>query len=124
MEGGGEEDGGESVGWRYVGPVRRRVYERNPKHGPIDRGEISREPKNGQEALDNSVQVKSASTGRIGIDYNEGEFVVFRRTVTEFHELPEIEIFHGYVVEWAELTQDMRNALMRAGMVNLRGKIV
>ena len=86
MEGGGEEDGGESVGWRYVGPVRRRVYERNPKHGPIDRGEISREPKNGQEALDNSVQVKSASTGRIGIDYNEGEFVVFRRTVTEFHE--------------------------------------
>ena len=39
-------------------------------------------------------------------------------------ELPELEIFHGYVVPWKHLPQECRNALMRAGMANLRGKIL
>ena len=100
------------------------MYEANPKHGPDDQGRVSREPKNGQDALDYSVLIKPTVPARIGIDYEEGEFVLLRRHELTFREWPELEIFHGYVVAWAGLPQECRNALMRAGMANLRGKIV
>ena len=108
-----------------VGPVRRRIYARNPKHGPFDRGRISREPVNGQDALDWSVRVKATSLVRMGIDYHDGSFVVFQR-----HDLGEIrgqpwdELFHGYVVEWWKLEQDQRNALVKAGMADRSGRIL
>jgi hypothetical protein len=121
-EGGGDDE--EPAPLRSLGPVRRRTYEASPKHGPLDLGRVSREPTNGQEALDYSVTIKPTVPARIGIDYEEGEFVILRRHERTFRELPELEIFHGYVVPWARLPQECRNALMRAGMANLRGKIL
>ncbi|HEV7590235.1 MAG TPA: hypothetical protein VGO40_19100 [Longimicrobium sp.] len=101
------------------------MYEANAgKHGRAERGRVSREPRNGQDALDYSLPIKPNVSARIGIDYEEGAYVVLRRHMRVFQELPEVEIFHGYVVEWAVLPQECRNALMRAGMANLKGKIL
>jgi filamentous hemagglutinin len=108
-----------------VGPMWRRTYQPNEgKHGPAPRGRISREPRNGQEALDFSVRVKETSTARIGIDVDDGDaFVVFRQhEAGEFPERPGQEIFHGYVVAWSDLAQEQKNALLRARLVNLKGK--
>lgn len=44
-----------------IGPVWRRTYEPNPKHGPFDRGSLSRGPRDGQDALDWSVPAKASS---------------------------------------------------------------
>jgi filamentous hemagglutinin len=108
-----------------IGPVRRRVYKRNPKHGRWDRGIISREPVNGQDALDWSVPVKTTSRVRIGIDYEDDAIVVFRRHVLgEFLDRPWDEVFHGYVVAWKGLEQDIKNALIEAGMADRRGRIL
>ncbi len=32
--------------------------------------------------------------------------------------------FHGHVRTWEELTQEMKNALIRAKLVNIKGKIL
>jgi len=86
---------------------------------------VGREPANGQDALDNSVRVKATSRVRVGIDYGEGVLVVLRwHTMGEFHDAMNYQIFHGYVVDWARLAQEYRNALLRARMVNLKGKIL
>ena len=114
----------EPIPFPAVGPVRRRLYERNPKHAAVARGRIAREPRNGQESLDFSVLVKPSSPTRVGIDYDDGVFVVFHwHGSGEFHDALNHEIFHGYVIEWRDLMQDQRNALMKAGMANLRGRI-
>src|SRR3954453_22011331 len=114
-DGGGDDE--EPVPPRSLGPVRRRLYEANAgKHGLVDSGRVSREPKNGQDALDYSVMLKDTTPARVGIDYEEGEFVILRRHERTFREPPELEIFHGYVVPWNRLPQECRNALMRAGM--------
>jgi hypothetical protein len=122
-EGGGDDD--EPFPLRSLGPVRRRLYEANAgKHGPVQRGRVSREPKNGQDALDFSVPVKPTSRLRVGVDYDESVFVVLRfHDVGEFRDSLNFEIFHGYVVDWPSLTQEQRNALMRWGLANLRGRI-
>lgn len=64
-EGGGDDE--EPVPLRSVGPVWRRTYEANPKHGPLGLGRVSREPTNGQEALDYSVMIKPTVPARVGI---------------------------------------------------------
>jgi hypothetical protein len=121
-EGGGDDD--EPIPLRTLGPVRRRVYERNPKHGPVDKGRASREPKNGQDALDWSVPVKSTSRLRVGVDYGDSAFVALRfHNMGEFRDSLNYEIFHGYVLDWMELSQEQRNALMRWGLADLRGRI-
>jgi hypothetical protein len=99
-----------------AGPVRRRLYEPNPKHRSNRRGTISAEPASGQEILDLAVRVKPTSSALVGIDYETGDFVVFRE------HLP--NTFHGYVVDWKELTQPFKNALIRHKMVNERGRIL
>jgi len=33
-------------------------------------------------------------------------------------------VYHGHVRLWKELGQDMKNALIRGGYVNVRGKII
>lgn len=100
------------------GEAEERVYEPSEKHGSEDRGNISREPTDGQEALDNSVQVKETSTRRVGVDEANDEIVVLDET----H--PGKEIFHGHVRTWDKLTSQMQNALKRAGLVNKRGRII
>jgi hypothetical protein len=100
-----------------IGGARRLNYEANPKHGLVTRGDVSARPANGQDALDNSLEfVRTSNTsGRIGIDYETGDFVVFREHTPGN--------FHGYVVPWNELTDTQRNVLIRAGMADRRGRI-
>lgn len=120
-------EGGDSAepNVRGIGPIWRRVYRANAgKRAAYDRGAVSREPKHGQEALDYSLPVKPTAPVRVGVDYDEGEYVVLRRHLRAFQEASQAEIFHGYVVAWSALPQECRNALMRAGMANLKGKIM
>ena len=60
------------------------------------------------------MQVKATSSRRVAYDVEAREFGVFDETVEG--------VFHGHVRAWDELTQDMRNVLVRAGVVNRRGK--
>ena len=90
-------------------------YEQSPKHGKSQRGNVAPAPTNGQATLDTSVQVRSTSPRRVGVDPSTGEFVVFDQTTRG--------VFHGHVRNWDGLTQGMRNALIKSGQVNRRGKI-
>jgi RHS repeat-associated protein len=94
------------------------IYEKSPKHGATTRGNVSGAPQNGQSALDNSIQIKETSTRRIGIDRSTNEFVVFDNTN------PGTGTFHGHVRSWGQLTQEMKNALIKAGEVTRTGKII
>ena len=70
------------------------------------------------------MPVKPTSRMRVGVDYDDGAFVVFHwNNMGEFRDSMNHEIFHGYVLEWRELTQEQRNALMRWGMADLKGRI-
>lgn len=91
-------------------------YQPNPKHGPKQKGNIGAEPKNGQAALDNSVPIKPTSTRRVGVDPSTDEIVVLDET------FPGKGIYHGHVRSWNELTQEMKNALINAGLVDKRGR--
>lgn len=120
----GEDGDAEPVLRPGVGPVRRRVYERNPKHASFDRAQVSRAPADGQDALDHSVQIKKTSRLRAGVDYGDRAYVVFRfHDFGEFRDALNYEIFHGYVVGWRQLEQEQRNGLMRWGFADLRGRI-
>jgi hypothetical protein len=125
QSGGGGSDDNDPVALRGLGPVWRRRYEPNSgKHGTVSRGRVSREPKNGQDALDYSVVAKPTSRMRVGVDYDDGAYVVFHwHDCGEFRDSLNFEIFHGYVLEWGDLTQDQRNALLRWGFANLKGRI-
>lgn len=85
--------------------------------------DIAREPRNGQSALDHSVAVKPGT--RIGIDYDAGDLVILRcHEAGEFDDSPNEEIFHGFVVDWADLKPEYRAALLEAGMVSPEGGIL
>ena len=110
---------------RAAGPVYRRVYRPNAgKHGPVERWNIGREPRDGQDALDFSVPVKPTSPVRMGVDYELGEFIVLRSDVLPVLPMPNGQTFHGYVTPWKKLTQEMKNALLRTGMADRRGRIL
>ncbi|MEQ4616654.1 MAG: hypothetical protein ABN482_01240, partial [Corticimicrobacter sp.] len=85
-------------------------------HGRTDSLLKSRAPANGQAALDYSIQVKSTSPRRVGIDYSNKEFVVFDKTIGAE--------YHGHVRAWKDLHPDMRNALIRSGMADSKGAIL
>ncbi|MCP1518169.1 hypothetical protein J2Y74_002479 [Pseudomonas migulae] len=85
-------------------------------HGKTDTPVKSKGPANGQEALDNSVQVKPTSARRIGVDPETKEFVVFDRTGGD--------IYHGHVRPWDKLHQDMKNALIKAKKADNKGNIL
>ena len=71
-------------------------------------------PINGQTALDNSVKISVNTTRRVGISH--GQFVVLDETSSG--------VFHGHVREWKDLTTAMKNALINAGKVTKKGKIL
>lgn len=96
--------------------MRRMEFEGADYHGTIDNAVKSRGPVNGQDALDLSVQVKSTSPRRVGIDYETGDFVVFDNTINN--------VYHGHVRAWTDLRPEMQNALQKAGMVDRRGNIL
>lgn len=93
----------------------QRVYELNPKHKPVRTANIAAAPKNGQAALDASVQVKETSTRRVGVDTISDEIVVFDEHAPN--------IFHGHVRIWDELRPEMQNALKRAELVDSKGRM-
>ena len=121
-----KELGSQQVSCSSLGPVRRRTYRGNTsKHGVEAKGRVSREPRDGQEALDVSVAVKPSSPVRVSIDYEEAVFVVLRYHLPgSYPGQPNDEIYHGYAVPWKELPQKMKNALIRAGMADRRGRIL
>lgn len=69
-------------------------------------------------ALENSVPLGENTTRRVGVDKENGEIVVLDET----H--PGKGVYHGHVRSWEELSDKMRNALRRAGLVNKKGKIL
>ncbi|MGE7957061.1 S-type pyocin domain-containing protein [Pseudomonas sp. NPDC089530] len=85
-------------------------------HGKADTAAKSKGPTNGQEALENSVQVKPTSPRRIGVDPDANEFVVFDRTAGD--------VYHGHVRQWDKLHQDMKNALIKAKKADIKGNIL
>ncbi|SDZ19920.1 intein C-terminal splicing region/RHS repeat-associated core domain-containing protein [Amycolatopsis xylanica] len=103
-----------------------RIYEAGGKHNnevrSTSRGPNSREPADGQGALENSVQIKSTAPRRVGIDPTNGDVVVLDRT----HPAAPCgcktpggtnEVFHGHVrSDFAKspAMQGARNALRRA----------
>ncbi len=89
-------------------------FEETPYHHPKSRNWKSPSPKNGQRALNNSIEVKN-SDQRIAIDDNK--FVVLKRTSPGK--------YHGYVVEnFKSLDPKIQSAFARAGLANMRGKIL
>lgn len=94
-------------------PAPELIYEPSPKHDQKRPG-VAPQPTNPEVTLKEAVEVKPRQ--RIGYDTESGEIVVFRET----HE--EQRHYHGYVVEYHQLNQEQRNALLQAGLVNLRGK--
>ncbi|GGK53325.1 hypothetical protein [Nocardia camponoti] len=92
------------------------TYEASPKHGTEQRGDAAPAPTHGQESLDNSVLIKSTSARRVAYDPETGEFDVFDETY------PGKGTYHGHQRSWDQLTQEMQNALVKAGVVNRRGK--
>lgn len=92
------------------------AFEPAAYHGKRDNTVKSKGPENGQEALDNSVQVKPTSPRRIGVDPQTKEIVVFDRTGGD--------IYHGHVRPWGKLHQDMKNALIKSGKTDAKGNIL
>jgi hypothetical protein len=92
------------------------VFEESPKHRGVDSENVSRGPKDGQAALDRSVQVKETSPRRVGVDAANGEIVILDRT-SEGR-------FHGHVRTWDQLTDQQRNALIRNNLTDKRGNII
>jgi len=96
--------------------MRRLTFEPNPKHRSRKLGRISAQPTNGQAVLDISVQIRSESPRRVGVDAVNKEIVLFMQ------HLP--RIFHGFVVEWKDLEPRTQKILRELGLVTGRGRIL
>jgi hypothetical protein len=92
------------------------TFEASPKHGTTDKGGASNGPKDGQAALDASVQVKDTSPRRVGVDRKNGEIVVLDQTSAGK--------FHGHVRKWDQLTDQQRNARIKGGYTDKRGRVL
>ncbi|WP_330410898.1 hypothetical protein, partial [Lachnotalea glycerini] len=90
------------------------TYEKADYHGKTNNAVKNKAPNNGQEALDNSVSIGKNTTRRVGI--SDGEIVVLDETTKG--------VFHGHVRSWSELSEPMKAALKKAGMVTKKGKII
>ncbi|NQZ11551.1 MAG: RHS repeat-associated core domain-containing protein, partial [Algicola sp.] len=103
------------------GAVVNRVYDDSTynKHGSNDVGDVSKAPQDGQAALDESVQIKSTSARRVGVDATNGEVVVLDRHQSQGNT----ETYHGHV-QGTITDQKTRNAANKlAGVsVNKKGK--
>jgi RHS repeat-associated protein len=108
------------VAAKGVGAMRRAVFDDAVsvlRHPPgVVRAGVAAGPINGQAALDVSLTVSANSTRRIGIDYAQGQFVVFDEHAAG--------MFHGHIRSWGDLTQAMQSVLRRAGMVDAHGSII
>ncbi len=90
----------------------------HPLPSPTGAGDVAAAPRNGQAALDRSVQVKPTPTHRVDVDPANQEIVVFDETY------PGQQAFHGHVRSWSELRPEVQAALRRAGLFDARGRII
>lgn len=88
-------------------------YEDAPYHHKNSKGKKSPAPKDGQKALDNSVQIKETSPHRVSVSGDE--FIVLKQTSKG--------LYHGYSSSWENLEFEMQKALINAGLVTSTGKI-
>ncbi|WP_317367270.1 hypothetical protein [uncultured Tyzzerella sp.] len=88
-------------------------YEKADYHGKIDNNRKSKAPIDGQDALDNSIEISNNTKRRIAISNNE--IVILDETING--------IYHGHVRKWEDLDPKMRAVLIRAGLLNKKGKI-
>ena len=102
---GGAPEPDDEEEWKKKHPYGR--YEENPKHHQNSRGNISKSPRDGQAALDNSIEVPGKDC-RVSIQDNQ--IVIFQQ-----HE---IRKYHGYIVEnFHSLDSQVQRALHLAGRV-------
>ena len=89
--------------------LKGQTYDDAPYHGQSGqvgpRGMKSPAPKDGAAALRNSYRVSENAPRRIGVDPINKQFVVLDRTAEG--------LWHGHVRTWEELSQTMRNTLVR-----------
>ena len=78
------------------------IYEKAPYHNKGNSVK-SPAPKNGQAALNNSVQIKPTSPRRIGVSENE-------IVISDQHRPC---VFHGHVRTWEQLTNEMKSVLKK-----------
>jgi hypothetical protein len=97
------------------------VYHDVAYHHGKSSGLKSPAPVNGQQALNNSIEVQTeTTTRRIAV---EGDtFVVLDQTSAANAHSP--AKFHGHVREWGQLGDKMKAALIKIGWVNAKGKIL
>ena len=105
--------------------IIKRIFENAPYHGRFDNPLKSKAPIDGQAALNASIAIRETTPRRIGIAASE--FVVLDQTRIITPLKPggvQVEIFHGHVRNWNELTPDMKSALRKAGLVDKKGRII
>ncbi|HEV2916353.1 MAG TPA: polymorphic toxin-type HINT domain-containing protein [Candidatus Babeliales bacterium] len=96
------------------------TYEDAEYHHKNSNGHKSRAPKNGQQALDNSIEVGGESHSRVAVQ--DGEIVILNRTANG--------LYHGHVRTWGELEQGGKlgqriiNTLIKQGLASRSGKIL
>ncbi len=99
-------------------PKKKYTYQHgrtdeSKKHHKNSRDGVGKPAKDAQAALDNSFEVKD-STQRIAVE--KDTFVVLKETAPG--------LYHAYVSEWANLSQKLKNALVKAKVVNISGKFL
>jgi RHS repeat-associated protein len=108
------------IGWIDPWGWVNRTYDKAGYHSATDNPVKSKAPINGQAALDNSIQVKDTSPRRVGVDSKNNEISILDRT----RKLPSgDEIYHGHVRSWDALHSEQKAALIKAGLVNKKGKL-
>ncbi len=99
------------------------IYKGAPYHHSNSQGYKSRAPSHPQATLEQSIVYDPANPRRrVAVDSQTGEFVVFNNTNDG--------TWHGHVRTWDSsdekrgLDQKMKNALIKAGKVTKKGKII
>lgn len=91
-------------------------YENNPKHHQNSKGDIGKPPRDGQAALDSSIEVPGKERARVTIE--DKKFVMLKQ-----HSPGK---WHGYIVEnFKNLPQKAQNVLSKAGRCDHKsGRII
>ena len=95
-----------------------QVYKDAGYHHENSNGEKGRSPKNGQEMLNKSIIFKATTPARTAVDTANDEIVLLYETGKGTN------VFHGFIESWGGLTEQMKTALIRAGLVTKKGKII
>jgi RHS repeat-associated protein len=93
-------------------------WEPSPKHGPTQRGRAAPEPADPEGSLQRSVPLGPNTTRRVSADPANKEFSIFDET----H--PGTGIYHGHARSWDQLNQQQKNALIRGGLADRKGRIL